>query len=433
MTQEIVREFQDKHFLRVEKAVSLDKIKEDKAYLLRVLRVGIELESANCSVSRLQTAFGVNSIDSPETYNNINKLVSKVYHDGSINPEGAEVVFKGNSESFGAYHKGLKEVERIIKQHSTGRINNSSTSAHITLLTNQNRALPDAYLANYYQLYRKFSDALLWLTGAIYPSNCGNGDYGTASRDYIVRSGILHYANPLPQGSPIRNTIREIAQNNGKYFGMYFKSSMRWLDNDNPDGFVIEFRFIDRIVQPVVLTSVKCLLEAMLFKSLELSEFGILNIEAEGLDAWEKTKTMANKIGSGIRLTADDKTYLTKKALNLIDFISPNLRSFDGKSIAVLRALANKPISQRYRDGDSDEKIERDLFPNEKAEFKTEKELRRIIQLQLVKGEGAGEWSRKVGDILGVSERMVRHSLAKLGEDYNIHYDKDIRGFILVG
>lgn len=248
-----------------------------------------------------------------------------------------------------------------------------------------------------------------------------------------MRSGILHYANPLPQGSPIRNTIREIAQNNGKYFGMFFKNSMRWLDNDSPDGFVIEFRFIDRITQPVALTSIKCLLEAMLFKSLELSEFGILNIEAEGLDAWEKTKTMVRKIGDGVRLTDDDKTYLTKKALNLIDFISPNLRSFDGKSIAVLRALANKPISQRYRDGDSDEKIERDLFPNEKAEFKTEKELRRIIQLQLVKGEGAGEWSRKVGDILGVSERMVRHSLAKLGEDYNIHFDKDIRGFIMIG
>lgn len=110
MAQEIVREFQDKHFLRVEKAVTLDRIKEDKAYLLRVLRVGIELESANCSVSRLQTAFGVNSIDSPETYNNINKLVSKVYHDGSISPEGAEVVFKGNSESSGHIIRGSKKL-----------------------------------------------------------------------------------------------------------------------------------------------------------------------------------------------------------------------------------------------------------------------------------------------------------------------------------
>jgi hypothetical protein len=420
MAKQIVQEFQDKFFKKVDSAVSPEMIAEDKAYIMRNLRVGIELESANCSAETLQRVFGVSDYDDAEDYAETGNCVARVYRDGSISPTGAEVVFKGNSEGFEAYHRALSEVESKIKRNSHGKINNMSCSAHISLLTAQKRPLPEIYMANLYQLYRKFSDALLWLTGA---SNEDN---------YIVRSGLHRYANPLPAGSPLRNSMREIARSNGKYSGIHFKG-IDWIAEGKTQGFFVEFRFIDRITSPYALTSIKCLLQAMLFKAVELSEFGILNIEADGVEGWQKTKEMVMKIENGANLSADDKTYLQQKANVLIDFISPNLRSFDGKSLSVLRALAEKPISQRYREGNRDDTIERDLAPKLKGEFKTERELRRIIQLQLVKAEKVGEWEEKVADILGVKERMIRHSLAKLGESYNIHFDKSVGGFVMVG
>lgn len=421
MTQEIVREFQDRHFKKTERAVSPDKIREDKSYILRNLRVGIELESACSSISRLQESFGVGSDDSRASYDSTEKLVSKVYGDGSISPSGAEVVYKGNSESFEAYHRGLAEVERIIKSHSYGRVNNMSCSAHISLMTAQSRPLPEIYMANLYQLTRKFSDALLWLCGA------------SKEGDWRVRNSIIHFANPLLTASPMVNSMKEIAYSNGKYSAIFFKGEMRWLPDGSSCGFFIEFRFIDRIVNPMALTAIKCMLQAMLFKALELSEFGILNMESEGIENWEKTKRITKRIAEGHPLTTEEKDYLKKKSLNLINFITPNLRTFDGKSIEILKALADRPIHQRYRDGDSDAEIEKALTPREIPEQKTEKELRRIIQLQLVTGTTAGDWEKKVGDILGVSDRMIRHSLNRISEDYTIRFDKEIGGFILIG
>jgi hypothetical protein len=175
------------------------------------------------------------------------------------------------------------------------------------------------------------------------------------------------------------------------------------------------------------------MLEAMLFKAIELSEFGVLNLEADGLDAWNKTKEITEKISEGERLTATEKAYLIKKSQSLIDFITPNLRTFDGKSISVLKALAEKPIHQRYRDGETDEKIEKDLTPRIFPEGKTEKDLRRIIQLQLVSAQDKGEWEQKVAEYLGVGDRMLRHSLNRLGKNYAIRFDKEIGGFVLIG
>jgi hypothetical protein len=418
--KEIVKEFSDRHFGKSDLAVSPAKIKEDKAYLMRVIRTGIELESA--SILRYE-ALG-QALGEDGDYNNLNHLAQRVYQDGSISPSGAEVVFKGNSECWDSYHKKLAETETKIKSFCTrgARVNNHTTSAHITILTAQDRELPKTYLANYYQLYRQFCDALLWLTGANYE---GTG---------ICRSGLKNYAQPLMMHSPLVSEMKQIYQVQGSHYcGMFLKhEGNRFLENGNPNGILVEFRFVDRILSPSALTSVKCLLQAMLFKAVELSEFGILNIEA-GAESWAKTKSMVVRIADGEILSDADKAYLSEKSMRLIDFIYANLRAFDGKSVSVLRKLAEKPISLRYKSGDSDEKIEKDLYPIEKSEFKTERELRRIIQLQLVKADGAGEWGKKVAETLDISERMVRHSLAKLAEDYNVSFDGKIGTYILVG
>lgn len=428
-----VKDFADKHFGRADKAVSPERIKEDKAYLMKVVRTGIELESARVPESRLQQAFGVDSRDDPSRYSQCNQWVQRVYCDGSISPSGSEIVFKGNSECFDSYHRALKRTEAIIKQFAEGVVNNDSTSSHTTILTSQSRELPDTYIANYYQLYRKFADALLWMASATYQPRDPETRYFSTSADFIVRGGLRQYAPPLMTESPLRRSISEIARSQGShYHGMFFKSDNQWLENGNPNGFVIEFRFFDRITIPVAMTSLKCLLQALLFKAVELSEFGILNIEA-GEGSWEKTKQMLVKITEGQKLSADDKEYLRQKSHLLVNFVYPNLRSFDGKSVSVLRLLADKPISQRYRDGDNDDKIEKDLVPKEKGEFETERELRRIIQLQLVKEPDATKWGKKVASMLGVSDRMVRHTIAKLGDDANLFYDKEVGSYIMVG
>jgi hypothetical protein len=438
MPEPIVEEFTGRYFDKVDKAVSPDRIRRDKTYLSRVLRVGIELESANIPEDREDLM--ERDLKADRNYDQFNGCVERVYADPSIRPCGLEVVFKGNSESFDGYHKALTEVEKTIKRFSTGRVNNESCSAHITILTGQDRALPSVYLANYYQLFRKYADAILWLCGANYEGSA------------IVRAKLGYYAQPQMTLSPIARSMRTIAEQGSdnvrdrKYVAMAFRDNgddrrgQKWISDDLANGLFVEFRFLDRIVQPIALTSIKCMLEAMLFKAVELSEFGILNVDADGEASWYKTKAMTRKITDGEIILSSEKDYLRQKAKLLIDFISPNLKSFDGKSLSVLYALAEKPIHQRYDDGDSDDKIERDLTPKVKEEYSTERDLRRIIQLQLIKipttagrKAKAGEWERKVADALGVSERMIRHTLAKLEEQYSLSFDREIGSFVLKG
>ena len=428
-----VKDFQDKHFFKVELAVQPDKIKEDKAYFLRTLRSGIELESANINLSDTEIA---RRLGADGNYNEINHWVQRVYCDGTIRPCGQEIVFKGSTECFDSYLKGLSDVEgKLRRMLTSGRhINNDSVSAHITLLTSQNKELPEAYVANYYQLYRKFCDALLWLSGSTYqPRNPEINP--TPNPHWIVRSGLRQYANPLMMKSPANGTMAQISRNDSKYVGMYFKNSdgQQWLDNGSPNGLCVEFRFVDRISVPPALVAFKCLLQALLFKAVELSEFGVLNVEANGGDSWEKTKLMTTKISSGVALTDGDKQYLVEKSQMLIDFIYPNLRSFDGKSVEILRKLAVLPIHQRYAQGKTDDEIIKDLTPRKQAEYEKEREVRRIIQLQLVKQDTATEWSKKVGGMLGISERTIRHILTKLSGEYKLDFDREIKSYIIIG
>lgn len=437
-----VAEFRQKHFFHLEKAVKPSQIYADRIYFEKNLRVGFELECSNIpgrceEIGRLLRA--------TVAYNDINSFVHRVYMDGSVTPNGVEVVFKGSMENFSTYLENLSDVEKKMKSLlAKGRIiNNSTSSCHITLLTSQNKEIPDTYLANFYQLYRKYCDALLWLSSATYePREPELHPEGRMNKNRIIRKGISHFGQPLMIKSPQFNTVKDIAHTYGKYYGMYFKESteyqndvlgvQHWMANGNPNGLCVEFRFPDRIPVPSATVSLKCLLQAMLFKSLDLSEFGIMNVEANGEGDWGKTKAMIEKICLGQELTKQDIKYLQSKSDALIDFVYPNLKSFDGQSIEVLRKLAELPVSLRYACGDDDSRIIRELTPKKSLEFETERTVRNLITLQLVKAKSAGEWRKKAAKEVGISERMVIHTLTRISRFYNVSYDKELQGYILV-
>lgn len=433
-------------FFQHGKAVKPTRIYSDRAWLEKNLRVGIELESSNIKTSVGDTR---TLLHAQSDYDKLNNWVFDVVHDGSVSPRGVEVIFKGSNEDFKTYHKALKEVEDNLKILAVPDhcINNSTTSAHITLLTSQLKELPDTYLANLYQLFRKYADSLLWLASSTYEDRRGElpVEQGTEiNRNRIVRKGITQYANPLMTRTPQTNRIMDIAVHyNSKYWGIFFKDSTTstpshkvgrqcWMMNGNPNGLCVEFRFVDRITVPYALVSIKCLLQALLFKAMAISEFGIMNIEANGNFSWEKTKQTTAKLCNGERLTKADKKYLTDKSNYLIDLLYGNLKSFDGQSIEVLRKLAEKPISLRYAEGQTDEQIEKALTPKKYAEFETERTVRNIIELQLIKADTPKKWRQSVADELGISERMVRHTLTRMSRLYNVGYDKEVKSYILI-
>lgn len=441
-----VGSFTNKYFFHLDKAVKPQTIYSDKVYFEKTLRIGIELESSNIGMSCSEVE---RLLKAQRSYTNTDSMVQRVYPDGTVRPDGVEVVFKGSNETFNITMSALTEIEKKLRGVAINSkvIDNSSASSHITLLTSQNREIPDTYLANYYQLYRKYSDVLVWLTGTTFePRETGylQRTGAVANKNRVCRKGIRGMANPLMIQSPQFHPIKEIGQGSGKYYGMYFKHSssgrsmdgmsgtQQWLPNGNPSGICIEFRFLDRCVIPSALVSFKCLLQAMLFKAIELSEFGIINVESNGAGSWDKTKTIVSKLVNGSALTTADKTYLAKKSNQLIDFVLPNLKSFDGQSIEVLRKLASLPIGLRYARKDSVAKITKDLTPRNSAEYSTERQIRQIIQLQLITGSTTAEWRGKVAKELGISDRAVRHSLQRLQRHYSVGFDRELKTYILV-
>jgi len=480
--------FKKKRFLKDEMAVPLSQVKKDKAFIQKCLRTGIELEtpfidnnnrSVQDSVRRMITS----------NYNVLNDYgVERYYNDYTVSPFGYEIVFSGSNEDFEGYHSRLKKVESKLKNLAVKgyETNNGSSSCHITLLTSQFKKLPTIYLMNFYQLYRKYADALLWLGSATYENrkeeieylmriysgkirqtfadenmssekinnimrgfnsecydllrekdifvNGGSGAERIINENRIVRRGLLQYANPIMTKSPIKHSAKNLMGFYKKYRGVNFEKQNFTRGNNYLNGLMVEVRSTDRIAVPSALTSIKCLYEAMLFKAIDLSQYGIINVECNGvLNAWQKTKETVYKICNGEKLSKSDTSYLQKKSVEFLKMLKTYFMRGNEKAFDILNQLAEKPISMRYREGKKNSKIEKELIGSKKREYKSEIALRQIMDLLLIEAKNSVEWKRKASKVLGISERSVEHNISKINDSgEKIFFDEEVKSYVVV-
>lgn len=481
-------EFKKRRFLKSEMGIPSERVQQDKAFISKCLRSGIELETPFLDNQDGTMRTNLQKMITG-TYAVLNDYgVERFYADGTISPCGYEIVFTGSNENFNAYRDRLAKVERRLKNLAVKgyETNNGSSSCHITLLTSQQKKLPMIYLMNFYQLYRKYCDVLLWLGSATYEKRKEEVEYlkrrysndvdkylrqikglsveearnlltpfntldfgdddvievntfnnlneKLPNSDRIVRRGLLQYANPIMTKSPIKNEAIRVLKAYGKYRGINFDKQSTTRGNGALNGIMVEIRTTDRIPVPSALTSIKAMYEAMLLKAIDLSQYGILNVECNGvLNAWQKTKECVAKMCEGKALSEKDISYLQRKAKEFIHYLKPQLMRDNSKAVEILEQLAIKPISIRYREGKTNAQIEKELYGSKKKNFKSEIALRQIIDLLLIEANSSMEWKKKASKMMGISERSVEHNIAKINESgEKIFFDEGIKSYMIV-
>jgi len=227
--------------------------------------------------------------------------------------------------------------------------------------------VPEIVLANFHQLWRRFENAIIWMTSS------------GASNSHITR--WVKFRQPMKKYSAIRHTmsrvirdIKETGRQQGRYMMVNY-NPMKIRDSATSKGHEeitrlhLEIRCPDGNLSPTAISAFAVLFHGMLIKAVELSEFGTL--ESGDKDYMEQARHIESLLlnndgdygGARTSNTRDLHMYLETlrgQANELVDLLNGYLSAHKG-AYQVLKSLANAPCSTRLIGGQAWADIERDL------------------------------------------------------------------------
>lgn len=370
------------------------------------LLVGAELERTTRQYyTSVASLFGVRALSYGVSHND--SVVSSLYKsarssnkynvafvttDSSVD-DGNEILYGGNVEGFRWNYKKLKMIESVLTENGCADYHHS-TSTHISLLTSYNRNLSPLILKNVWNIVRAFSSALYWL---------GSGD-----RQTIVRSGVRSYAKPINHLTPASRTAKQLSEAVGKFHIVRLDKQEFTHANGKEflDGLFLEFRNVDGIRSPAVISSLMTLYRALIYKAVELSMTGVVQVEKLSSD-WQMNKVISSRLGGASgEVMSLHKDFMKSEAKRLINFLSVYLKRDDCDTLKVLYAIAERPFSMRGL-RESSEKYDSAVYVKEKELNDKQSKLLEIVAQANIQAGTLKEWKEKVARELNCSVRYV--------------------------
>ncbi|MCK4981963.1 MAG: hypothetical protein KAS17_03515 [Victivallaceae bacterium] len=403
-----------------EEAIEYEKVKSLTNFCRKNLAVGIELETEFSRVVDEEELNQLFKVQGAYTFVNDDGIV-KIYRDGSL-VNGWELVVVGTSENYLDYHARIKSIEEKLARCEAKASTNCSM--HMSLLLKQCKLIPGIVINNFYQIFKAYSDSLYWLCSAT--KKIQRND----PKNWIVRPRISQFASANLCRTPVNHDLKHIKGGCAKFNAINLEKMRYDRDGKNCAEMFIEIRIPDRHFVPHATTSMVFMWQAMFLKAISVSEFGLINIDN---DSYQKTKEMLQKIQSGTSLSNGEKSCLSKKALEFLNFLKPELISYEKNCIPILMELAKKPISAKYRQRKNDKQIEAELgelFVRRK-ETKTEQDLRKAILLEEINASDKTKWKNQASKKLSISVRTIERGIRKLEEHSFCEFDKDAGNYLL--
>ncbi|NIA10684.1 MAG: hypothetical protein GWP10_13390 [Nitrospiraceae bacterium] len=362
-----------------------------------------------------------NSLGATQNFGNVGRNgVLQVVKDGSLVNNGLEIPTVGRRFDFETFRKMFKNILTVAKanggyadprcsfhvhilneyytkvNNSHGRRRRPDEDVSLNFTSFENK-LPDIILTNIIQLWRQYETAIYWMS-------CGNPDSSHLTRWEKFRVSMLDF-------SPIFMSIETIMSKISNLVGKKRYGSLN-LANTKSDGsrLHLECRVCDMIMSESYMTAMCCLFYSIILKAVDISCYGLLNVENS---TWlEKEKKIKNSIVNGATRQYGDnrlsdtsslykyKTYLQEKSIELINLLSPILSSFEPAE-KLLMSIAKNPIGYRLEKAMNDNdltyleainkyNIEKDLvsvLDNNKNEInEEEKRLLKTIALNKIYG-----------------------------------------------
>jgi DNA-binding CsgD family transcriptional regulator len=411
------------------------------AWLDKSLSVGVELERP-CNAPKPVIASRLNTKVSDENARGDGSLPQykraacgkyncfDVRCDGTVHTNagtsGVEIVFAGTTERFAYIQQRLEEIEKILDTLGCDDYD-SSCSNHISVVSVQDRLLPANVMKNILQITRGFSSGLYWLC--------------SAEKRRISRQSISHNAPFAVTFTPFGKSLRDMIAM-GKYNLCNMSKQPTFRAGAGEDdiwmaGLFVEFRNPDGMRVPSALAALMMMYKAVVYKAVELSTKGVLNIDSLGqfseFAEWQKNKRTSMAIIEGSPIV-EEKEYAKKNAKALLDFIMPQLKMVSPDAVDILQALADKPVGLRYRKIDATYRtIEKELSGRKNDDALSDKE-QRIVEIVTggqLRAATPALYREEMAKQLNVTVRMVEYLMQKIREKTGkgMVYDSEINRY----
>ena len=277
-------------------------------------------------------------------------------------------------------------------------------------------SIPEIILANLWNIFRLFAPGLKFLTS------------GGGKRDSLCRRRQHNAHQEFIKLCPTRHHMREIqaalkaSMDVPEHQNFFNLEHIAFTDEGEIGTMHMELRFPDGDLCPVSITAKTFLFLTMLLKAVEISKFGLLDVEKD--PSWEKNVELLDHISNNDgRLAASDTADITDKMLEeyrengraLLRFLKSVFLIFDNPAEVILKELVEMPVSLRRISGRDWLEIDSELA-NMVAPLHTpdeiDHELLKIIELSLLAEEKNEEiWLTKVAEQLqtnrpGIIQRL---------------------------
>ena len=345
--------------------------------------------------------------------------VLQVVGDGSLVNRGLEIPTVGRRYDFDTFRNMFATI--IDKATKAGGYLDSRCSVHVHMLTEYytklsndggrrrhpdegkhldisglERPFPNIFLYNLIQLWRKYEIALFWM-------GMGLSDVNHMTRWTKFRYPLLEF-NPLNGLDTILSSIANQV-GNSRYASLNLKNTQF-----SGKRFHVEVRIMDFVKSPTYISAMCALYKAILIKAIDVSVFGILDVEsttdikneqflmsclANGHDKGYDSNRLSNTEAA---LKYQD-AYI-RRSYELLDIVAPLLGT---NEFTVLKAIADSPPAMHFIRSDKKdpentfdiEGVYARYLPNETVDSNMDK-LRRVIALGVISSKSESDWVREI-------------------------------------
>lgn len=389
-----------------------------KDLLYRTVKIGTELEYALPKGARKEAIL-------PE-------LIGKLNPSGDINRLGQYGVLDVASEHCGFeirvigrqpyYRNLLEQYQTILNSVCAYEVRARFTCGlHYHLLTiGLSEPMPEIILANYWNLVRRYAPNLKFLTST------GNQMSAlTRRRNHNSHLEMVKHTPGAMKMQAIQIQLRTsvIVPEHQNFFNL---EHVEFTPEGQIQNFHIELRFPDADLSPTSIVAKTFLFLAMLLKSVEISQYGIIHVGK--IREWRRQIELLDLLSNNEGMhAASDTSGITPEMIEelrqgnreLLELVKPVFARFQNNPcFEVLAFLAENPVSLLLIQGHSWTEIEGLLqkYAHQTAfDFDAlDSKIIRAIELALLTGQATlSDWRKEMAFELGLPPLEIEKRLAK--------------------
>jgi hypothetical protein len=349
---------------------------------------------------------------------------------------GVEVRVIGRHPFFHVLYDQFSYILGVI-QSEGGRARSTCGMHFHTLPVGLSEPIPEIVLANIWNLVRRYAPNLKYIF------SCGD------KMDALCRRRNHNSHLEMVKHTPAVMSMREIKEtlDNSKQVPKHQNflnlEHVKFNDDDDVSDFHLEFRFPDSDFSPLSVVSKIFLIWAMVLKSVEMSQHGVIHVGK--YQEWKRKKEILDILNNNEgNLATSDTSQLTPEILDelrdgcneLLNLLKPIFKRFEhNPTFKVLSSLANEPISLRRIKQMEWQEIERQLQADISAQQpiwdKIDRGIMKIIEVQEFSDfQSDDQWRQAVSNYLFLKTEEIEKRLMKISSFREIEWDSELGTYI---